>query len=169
MRIQRASTRPHAAEKYRISNAPFPSPAGRRCPEGADEGTATRIAHLSTSARRTTGNAQRNQPQCRADAPFAAYRRTLQSTADIAHRVRRTLPIASIRCKGPHPRLRNISWLLLANRRHRRIFGQDRINHFFYRNTENGDESSRLVRITNRLNANFSSWSHQMQTDPTIV
>ncbi|EWC48991.1 hypothetical protein XAR_4618 [Xanthomonas citri pv. glycines str. 8ra] len=65
--------------------------------------------------------------------------------------------------------MRNISWLLLANRHHRRIFGQDRINHFFYRNTGNSDESSRLVRIANRLNANFSSWSHQMRTDPTII
>lgn len=171
LRIQRAAARPHAAAKCPHLQRAMPFSRRRRCPEATDEGTATRIAHPATAARGTTRNAQCNRPQRRSQTPHSVH------TAGRCHRPEtlrtgfssRPSPSRPSVAKTHHTRLRNISWLLLANRRHRRILGQARINHFFYRNPGNSDESSRLVRITNRLNVNFSSWSHQMQTNPTAV
>lgn len=169
-----SSAQPHdltPLRSARICNAPCPSPAGEGVPKRRMRGTATRIAHPATAARGTTSNAQCNRPQRRSQTPHSVH------TAGRCHRPEtlrtgfssRPSPSRPSVAKAHHTRLRNISWLLLANRRHRRILGQARINHFFYRNPGNSDESSRLVRITNRLNVNFSSWSHQMQTDPTAV
>lgn len=173
LRIQRAAARPHAAAKCAHLQRAMPFSRRRRCPEATDEGTATRIAHPATAARGTRHDKQCAMQSATApipNAPFGTYRRTLPSTATLRTGFSsRPSPSRPSVAKTHHTRLRNISWLLLANRRHRRILGQARINHFFYRNPGNSDESSRLVRITNRLNVNFSSWSHQRQTDPTAV
>ncbi|SON85778.1 conserved hypothetical protein [Xanthomonas phaseoli pv. phaseoli] len=144
---------------------------GRRCPEVADEGATTPALLISPpphAARHATRSAIGHSAE-----PLSPIGYIPQDAAiDRRHRapgVPGALPHRAHPWQSTHTRLRNISWLLLANRRHRRISVQDRINQIFYRNTGNSDESSRLVRITNRLNANFSSWSHQMQTDPTAV
>ncbi|WP_216580097.1 hypothetical protein, partial [Xanthomonas vasicola] len=133
-------------------------PSGEGAPKGRMRVRATHACTRHTMSTTPHRTAQSPARCCAYQLDVHITHQTLVAPSSIA---------PSIAAKTHHTRLREISWLLLANRCHPHTFNEAASIIFSIAIAQDSDEPSRLVRITNRLNANFSSWSYQMQTDPT--